>query len=119
MGVFCMKPRPYTPWFSCIHQTFEPTLSITYRLSKICQNLESMMLHLHYIINFIFSMCVFYEIHCLSFLIVHPIMEKSDRRNTYQYKLRDSKLDVLNKLGHILIGDHRDVRTNSASRIHL
>lgn len=35
-------------------------------------------------------------------------MEKSDQINTYQYKLRDSKLDGLKKLEALLIGDYRD-----------
>lgn len=35
-------------------------------------------------------------------------MEKSNRRNTYQYKLRESKLDELKKLGGILIDYHKD-----------
>lgn len=60
----------------------------------------------HYIINLIFSMCIFQGIFSLSFVIVHPVMDKSDRRNTYQYKLIDSKLDQLKKLGALLIGDH-------------
>ncbi|XP_050915655.1 uncharacterized protein LOC127130731 [Lathyrus oleraceus] len=35
-------------------------------------------------------------------------MEKSDRINTYQYKLRESKFDELNTLGALLIDDHMD-----------
>lgn len=43
-----------------------------------------------------------------SFIVDHSIMEKSDRKNTYQYKLKESKLDELKKLGALLIGDHKD-----------
>ncbi|XP_050892585.1 uncharacterized protein LOC127098119 [Lathyrus oleraceus] len=35
-------------------------------------------------------------------------MHKYDRRNTYQYKLRECKLDELKNLRALLIGDHRD-----------
>lgn len=34
-------------------------------------------------------------------------MEKSHRRNAYQYKLKDSKFDELRNIGDILIDDHR------------
>ena len=34
-------------------------------------------------------------------------MEKTDRRNTYQYKLRDSKFDELRKLNDFLVDDYR------------
>lgn len=36
-------------------------------------------------------------------------MEKSDKRNTFQYKLREPKLDELRKLGAHLVEDHRDI----------
>ena len=36
-------------------------------------------------------------------------MEKSGRRKTYQYKLRESKFDELKKLGSLFIGEQRDV----------
>ncbi|KAI5387822.1 hypothetical protein KIW84_073786 [Lathyrus oleraceus] len=36
-------------------------------------------------------------------------MEKFDRRNTYQYKLKESKFDELKNLGSLLIGEHKDV----------
>lgn len=45
---------------------------------------------------------------CISFIVDHSIMEKFDRRSTYQYKLRESKLDELKKLGALLIDNHRD-----------
>lgn len=43
----------------------------------------------------------------LSVAIVSAIMEKRDRRNTYQYKLRDSKSDELRKLSEFLVEDYR------------
>ena len=45
----------------------------------------------------------------LSLEVVHSVMEKSDRRNTYQYKLRESKFDELKKLGSLLISEQKDV----------
>lgn len=42
----------------------------------------------------------------MSITVVYPVMEKSDRRNTYQYKLKDSKFDELRKIGDFLIDDH-------------
>lgn len=68
-------------------------------LSRICGTCESMMLalSLHHIkINF--SHVHFSEIISLALEVVHTVMEKYDRRNTYQYKLRESKFDELNKL---------------------
>lgn len=44
-----------------------------------------------------------------SFEVVHSVMEKVDRRNTYQYKLRESKFDELRKLGSLLIGEDKDI----------
>lgn len=41
--------------------------------------------------------------------VVHTIMERSDRRNAYQYKLRESKFDEMKKLGSLLIGEQRDI----------
>ena len=43
----------------------------------------------------------------MSVAIVNSIMEKTDRRNTYQYKLRDSKFDELRKLSDFLVDDYR------------
>ncbi|XP_050877203.1 uncharacterized protein LOC127080963 [Lathyrus oleraceus] len=43
----------------------------------------------------------------LSVVVVYPDLEKFDKRNTYQYKLRDSKFDELRKLGDFLIDDHK------------
>ncbi|KAI5391234.1 hypothetical protein KIW84_076180 [Lathyrus oleraceus] len=42
----------------------------------------------------------------MSVAVVYPFMEKSDKMNTYQYKLRESKFDELRKLGDFLIDDH-------------
>ncbi|XP_050875913.1 uncharacterized protein LOC127079572 [Lathyrus oleraceus] len=36
-------------------------------------------------------------------------MEKSDRRNTYQYKLRESKFGKLKKLGSLMVGEYKDM----------
>lgn len=41
--------------------------------------------------------------------VVHSVMEKSDRRNAYRYKLRESKFDELKKLGPLLVGKQKDV----------
>lgn len=43
----------------------------------------------------------------ISFVVVHRIKEKSDRRNTYQYKLKDNKFDELKKFGALLTSDHK------------
>lgn len=51
----------------------------------------------------------FKETISLSFEIVHSVMEKSDQRNTYQYKLRESKFDELKKLGSLLVGEQKDI----------
>lgn len=39
--------------------------------------------------------------------IVSATMDKTGRRKTYQYKLRDSKVDELRKLSEFLIEDYR------------
>lgn len=51
----------------------------------------------------------FQEIVSLSLEVVHYVMEKFDLRNTYQYKLIESKFDEFKKLGSLLVGDHNDV----------
>lgn len=51
----------------------------------------------------------FHETISLTLEVVHSVMEKSDRRNTYQYKLRESKFDELKKLGFLFIGEQKDV----------
>ncbi|XP_050889301.1 uncharacterized protein LOC127094519 [Lathyrus oleraceus] len=43
----------------------------------------------------------------VSVAIVSAVMEKTYRRNTYQYKLKDSKTDELRKLGEFLVEDYR------------
>lgn len=63
-------------------------------------------------------MCIFQGTISLSFAIVHLIMEKSDRRNTYKYKLRESEFDELRKLGDILIDDHKSAFKKVPKRIH-
>lgn len=40
-------------------------------------------------------------------VIVSAAMDKTDRRKTYQYKLRDSKVDELRKLNECLTEDYR------------
>ena len=51
----------------------------------------------------------FQEIISSSLEVVHSIIEKSGKRNTYQHKLRESKFDELKKLGFLLIMEQKDV----------
>lgn len=65
------------------------------------ESLNQWVLHayLHFIhMKFILACAYFQGILGLLFIVYHSIMEKSDRINTYQYKLRKSKVDEFKKL---------------------
>lgn len=42
----------------------------------------------------------------MSVAIVSSVMEKTDRRSTYQYRLRDSKSDELRKINEFMVEDY-------------
>lgn len=57
----------------------------------------------------IYSMCIiFMVIHIHPVIVKYLVMEKSNIRSTFQYKLREPKLDELKKLGDHLVDDHMD-----------
>lgn len=50
----------------------------------------------------------FYGIHNHLIIVEHSVREKSNRKNIFQCKLKDPKLDELRKLGAHLVDGHKD-----------
>ena len=62
---------------------------------------------MHIMFDFSCYICIFQGTLSLSVAVVYSVMEKFDRRNTYQYKLSDSNFDELRNLADFLVDGHR------------